>query len=413
MAPEQTRRARSAADARRRRVRGDTFAAGDVVVLIPGIFGFASFGARERIRYFDGAEDVLTQGLPVARDHIHVHKPPPTGSLVRRVRSLHDLIRSLPVSDEARVHLVGHSTGGLDARLLVNRKFLLHGVADSERAEAWDRLGKIVTLSAPMYGTPVAHDLDDDFHFAVFVLVYVAAILDKAGKLRHARVLRAIWDTTLAALRGERPLRVGAIPALIDVLGDQDATAEVVKFFENIDADASLIYDLTPGLMEELDSHIAGGEVLGMFHFVTVAPPPKFRLRWPDEELMRWIYGRFYDATAAGAFTHRVPQSLSSQALQSSDSRAVLAARLVDTDKANDGVVPSGSQMLDGNGASLVLGDHLDVVGHFPSEKTLALFKSGAGFDARAFRALWSDIAAVLSTGVPRPVSVTDVQRAG
>jgi triacylglycerol lipase len=380
------------------RRRGDAFRAGDVVLLVPGIFGFASFG--DGIQYFAGAEKVLRGAAWGGAEppRTQVTEPPPTGSLARRVRSLHDSVASAPLAQGALVHLIGHSTGGLDARLLVNRKFLLHGLDEAARARVWDRLGRIVTLSAPLHGTPVAAQLDDDFHFGVFLLVWVAAILDKAGKLRDRKALKLLWDALRSARgatrRGGEPhlglVNERLIPALAALLGDSTAAARVVEFFRNIQGDSSLIYDLTPRLMEELNAQITDGEILPLTHFLTVAPPPPPRLPLGGELFVRWAYRHFYEATTAGSFTHAVPDvPLRSIGVDEPGWRTA-------AHRPSDAVVPVASQALTWTGATLVFGDHLDVTGHYPSVETIALFKSGAEFGPDQFAALWGAIADVI-----------------
>jgi hypothetical protein len=76
------------------------------------------------------------------------------------------------------------------------------------------------------------------------------------------------------------------------------------------------------------------------------------------------------------------------------------AARVPVTATSNDGIVPAWSQTLDGRAAGLVLGDHLDVIGH--SQAAGATFmRSGSGFDESRFRALWGAVARKLRDGAP------------
>jgi triacylglycerol lipase len=59
--------------------------------------------------------------------------------------------------------------------------------------------------------------------------------------------------------------------------------------------------------------------------------------------------------------------------------------------------VPAWSQTLDGRAAGIVLGDHLDVIGH--SEAAGATFlRSGSHFDEARFRELWDQIGRALGT---------------
>ncbi|MFN2547607.1 MAG: esterase/lipase family protein, partial [Myxococcales bacterium] len=96
----------------------------EVVVFVPGFFGFGAFGHPDRplIEYFARVEDALLRAH-VRPMRFAVHQPPPAGSLAERVRSLHDRIAELIAAGARKLHLVGHSSGGLDARLLANEKY--------------------------------------------------------------------------------------------------------------------------------------------------------------------------------------------------------------------------------------------------------------------------------------------------
>src|ERR1700730_16098668 len=93
----------------------------EVVLFVPGFFGFGSFGHPDRplIEYFARVEDALLRAH-VRPARFAVHQPPPAGSLADRVRSLHGRAAELLREGATRLHLVGHSTGGLDARLLAH-----------------------------------------------------------------------------------------------------------------------------------------------------------------------------------------------------------------------------------------------------------------------------------------------------
>ena len=64
--------------------------AADQVLLVPGFFGFGSFGrpGRPHIVYFDHVIKAMVAARPELSGRIHVHEPPPMGSLESRVRTL-------------------------------------------------------------------------------------------------------------------------------------------------------------------------------------------------------------------------------------------------------------------------------------------------------------------------------------
>src|SRR5258708_15510247 len=89
----------------------------DVALFVPGFFGFGAFGHPDRplVEYFARVEGALLRAH-VRPIRFAVHQPPPAGSLASRVRSLHLKAAQVLGEGASRLHLVGHSTGGLDAR---------------------------------------------------------------------------------------------------------------------------------------------------------------------------------------------------------------------------------------------------------------------------------------------------------
>jgi pimeloyl-ACP methyl ester carboxylesterase len=87
------------------------------IYLIPGFFGFTNLG---RLRYFTHVDRFLRQRCAERGVHARVTVVPthPTASLPKRAALVVEtLARTLRGRDEV-VHLVGHSTGGIDARLV-------------------------------------------------------------------------------------------------------------------------------------------------------------------------------------------------------------------------------------------------------------------------------------------------------
>ena len=87
------------------------------VALVPGFFGFANLGD---LAYF-GHVHAFLNGAYRARGIepvLHVVKTHPTASVVRRTARLLETLAT-DAADDAPIHLVGHSSGGLDCRLLL------------------------------------------------------------------------------------------------------------------------------------------------------------------------------------------------------------------------------------------------------------------------------------------------------
>ena len=85
------------------------------LVLVPGFFGFVNFG---ELVYFAHVREILEAEFRRQRADVRVHRvrTHPVASLRKRAQDLRDVLAGLP--DDGPVHIVGHSTGGLDARLV-------------------------------------------------------------------------------------------------------------------------------------------------------------------------------------------------------------------------------------------------------------------------------------------------------
>jgi triacylglycerol lipase len=367
----------------------------DAIILVPGLFGFSRIGS---IDYFDQATPLLTAATGIA--DVRSLETPPTGPLWRRVDALHQAVRECIREGAGKVHLVGHSTGGVDIRLLATSTYLWPGGPEGgDRVSFFDQLGSLVSLSAPHKGTPIARRLRGAQENVIPVLFFVSiAAKYAAHDAGMFKALRELWG------QAELPFRLAAatvddlfgrrLTKFVPGLSDRTA-AELHHFLNEIVDDHSLIQELTPYAMTRLNRSAvprSDDPALALKNFVTVAPPPgphwdDFRLVNGLDPARRVIYSLSYAEAsfAAGDFgslpaAHWIgsePEGLATHA-----------------ETAQDGVVPAASQSLDGRAEGLVFGDHLDVVGHYPGPEHggITVFDSGASFDDARMSALWSAI---------------------
>ncbi|HEY5952619.1 MAG TPA: hypothetical protein VIV40_44270, partial [Kofleriaceae bacterium] len=118
------------------------------VILIPGFFGFVNFG---RLVYFGHVREYLEDAFARERLDVEIHgaRPGPTSSLSVRAAELLRTIDEVAPHD-APLHLIGHSTGGLDARLLVSPSVTLQTDLDVEAAAR--RVRSVVSIASPHHG---------------------------------------------------------------------------------------------------------------------------------------------------------------------------------------------------------------------------------------------------------------------
>src|SRR5262249_26557723 len=112
------------------------------VILIPGFFAFGTLG---ELRYWTGVDHELRAafdgfGLEVDLTEIETL---PTASIRYRAAKVVEAIAEVASRDDGPIHLVGHSTGGLDARVAVTPHAAL---ATPIEFNAFERVSSIVTI---------------------------------------------------------------------------------------------------------------------------------------------------------------------------------------------------------------------------------------------------------------------------
>ena len=178
---------------------------------------------------------------------------PPTGSIVHRTQVLMDTIDKSCTDDAGAIHLVGHSTGGLDVRLLSSP------TAWPDLPDWFDRVRTVTSIATPHYGSPLAY----------FLTTLAGTRLLEALSLLTYIILRAggppltVLAPLIAALgRADRLLgiEVRALERTTDLLVrflEEEGQTEIKEWFECIHNDQGAIIQLTP---ESMDIFNAGVE---------------------------------------------------------------------------------------------------------------------------------------------------------
>ena len=383
------------------------------VYLSPGMFGFTRLASYD---YFVHVERALAARFRDAGHELSVHVSGvlPTASVRRRAAKLRELIAHT-ASGEGPVHLVGHSTGGLDARLVASpsTRFL-------EGERAWlPRLRSVTTMNTPHYGTPLAS------FFATTKgqqVLYAMSAFTVVGLSVGARPLAVA--SLLVRILGGGDRRIGLSVPLLDRsvdglvrLIDDARSPDVRAYLKAIQEDQGAMLQLSP---EAMDLMVAGFEDRpGVAYRSTVSaspmPGPRKWLRTLGHPWMAVSLSLFtalhaitsnYDRRYPCAATDLAHQGLRSEGAKAPplDERteAMLRDALGATPDlhANDGCVPVRSQIW-GTLAWAGLGDHLDVLGHYqdatPESRTELRhhdwLTSGSRFDDARFDSLMDAIA--------------------
>ena len=368
------------------------------IYLIPGFLGFANLG---RITYFGHVRRLLAARLAaVGVDaRIHIVHTSPTASLPRRAARIAETIAATARDDSGPLHLIGHSSGGLDARLFMAPGVTLPTSAEVERAAA--RVRSVVTIATPHHGTPLA---------SFFTTLRGQQLLQLLSLLTiymlhfgHLPLAGLLW-------MGSRFVRLADLVASSELIDEifgrllEDFSVarrrSVRAMLRDVVHDQALMLQLTPEAMEVFNAAVLPRRDVRYGAVVAEAAHPSLCSALavgidPAAQVTHAVYGVLYRLVAA------TPRHLSprlapavARALRHTYGTAPSAA-------ANDGIVPTRSQAW-GHVLHAAIADHLDVLGHFRDASHdpphVDWLVTGSGFDRARFEALWGDVTHFLTT---------------
>jgi hypothetical protein len=372
------------ATARRQRER-------HVLYLIPGFFGFANLG---RLRYFVHVDQFLRErsaerGRALRVHVVHTH---PTASLSARAALLIETVgRTLARNEVA--HLIGHSTGGIDARLATAPGVALPTGMAVERIAG--RVRSVVGVSAPHHGTPLAAALTT--RRGQELLALLSLVTSYVLRFGHLPLSALMGVAGLFAPGGRKPREGTLFDDLSDrLLADFSATRRraVARLLREATEDQSLLLQLTPEAMDLFEATVQDRSGVRYGCVVTRSRPPSVGTTLAagldaGAQAIHAIYAAIYRASAT------TPPS-AARPVGAAQRRALHRAygKLPGT-HANDGIVPTRSQV-HGRVIAAVHGDHLDVIGHFNDPSTdpphFDWLTTGSGFDRSHFEAVWNGV---------------------
>lgn len=332
------------------------------IYLSPGMFGFARLASFE---YFEHVVRAIHERFAARgrKAEVHVCEVHPTSSVRRRAAKLAQMITDTS-GDDGPIHIVGHSTGGLDARLVASPTV---NIGKKEARLDWtSRLVSVTSINTPHHGTPLAS------FFATVSgqrLLYAVSALTVAGLKLGAPPLAA--TSALVAAFGriqggifEVELIERAVESVIKVL-DEAASRELRAWLKLLRDDQGGIVQLMPEAMDLFQAGVEDREGVRYQCVATYAPQNAVTdwlsaLRSPWSALSATIFTALYNITAR--HDERYPCA-------PPDGSAMTRVRALLGEapprNASDGVVPLYSQIW---GELIWVGkaDHLDIVGHFP-----------------------------------------------
>lgn len=367
------------------------------IFLIPGFFGFDNLGD---LAYFAHVTEALSLSLARAgaQARLHVVRTLPTASLRQRTALLVAEMQQHAGADDGPLHLVGHSSGGLDARLAVTPDVSLPGELPAEPLAR--RVRSVVTISTPNQGTPVAtffSSLLGQQLLEVFSVATSHAL--RTGRL-PAEALGRLAAFFLRPRAGTAP-RSDALAALKTRLLDDfsvEHRAPLESFVEQIGRDQDLLPQITPAAMDLFNA--STGDRPGVAYGSVVSRVPAGGLRGfltagfsPYAQASHLLF----TCVSRLASTSPAERALPLTAAQRAALRRDLGSE--PDRKANDGIVPTLSQPW-GQLIRAVPADHLDTIGHFHHPTHVPphfdWLTSGSGFTRKQFLSLWEAVATFL-----------------
>ena len=366
-----------------------------LVFLVPGFFGFTSVGA---VSYFERVEHALQRALKRRGVEARIVRcrTQPTASIPRRADLLRRQVQRHGGLAAAELHFVGHSTGGLDMRMLLAPGVKLSRGGAEERIAALTR--SATSVATPHHGTPLAN------HFLSIqgqTLLLVLSALATSGQGRGTLLAAAKAIALVARLDDWLGREQGPLDRLAEALLRRirfDRRDPVWRYLGEIERDQGAVLQLTPEGIELFDAAVADRPGIHYGCIVAGVPPPQQQglsgeLLDPEYLALRALF-RLLHALASRPHPH-YPYPRPTAAAQR-DLQAALG--FASTPATNDGVVPTWSQ-LHGRLLHVARADHLDVVGHYTlaGGRTADWLPSGAGFTPEGFEATWDAVAQAIA----------------
>jgi triacylglycerol lipase len=373
------------------------------LVLVPGFFGFGALG---KLSYFAGVSEALAAEFARRELAVDIVEVPtlPTASIRHRAARVLETLAQVAHTDDGPVHVIAHSTGGLDARLAIAPTASL---PTSVTFDSYHRIHSLATISTPHFGTPLASFFGSAMGYPLLRILASLAIsalergrLPLGAAIRLGRLVARLDDTV-----GLRDTFTDELYA--DLLEDftEDRRKEVISFLQGVSGDQSLVFQLTPAGCDLLNACTADPTGVRYGSVVSRAAPPSAStfIRYAANPYAQYLYSLYTIlhrvAGAGGGSFFPAPVAAQTPPLEK-------AFGAVPSHRESDGIVPTLSQVW-GEVIHAARADHLDVVGHFgarrPGRVDSDWLPSASGFDQAAFDALWASVAEFVTREIVAP----------
>ncbi len=359
------------------------------VYFVPGLFGFAKLAGYDYFTHMRrGIEERYARaGVPVVCEDVPA---PPTSSLRYRSRVLAGTV-ARTAGSAGPIHLVGHSTGGLDARLVLSPSANL-GL--DEPLLGWrSRVATAVSLNTPHYGTPVAGYFatvsGTRFLYALSLFTVLSLTLGEPSLAIFSRLLAGLGG--IDAIFGGDLKLISRVTDNVLRFVDKDGREEISDFLGKVRIDQGAIVQIMPEAMDLFNAATENRPRVRYGCVASAAPPPRSlriarRVRSPYTAFTAAVFSTLYQFAGQRprVYPYAKPQPRELELLRAGIEHEI-------DDGISDGIVPTLS-MLWGDLLWAGEADHLDVLGHFHDERKGSghtdWITSGSRFGGQRFGAL-------------------------
>jgi pimeloyl-ACP methyl ester carboxylesterase len=328
------------------------------------------FGRLAGVDYFHHVRRALTERFVARGDRIvtEVVPSPPTSSLRHRAKILAKAVVHTLRDETGPVHLVGHSTGGLDARLVLSPSTSL-GIEPRE-LEWTRRVNSLVTMNTPHYGTPLAGYFTTvagtRMLYALSLLTVVTLSVGEPSLAVFSKLLSSIGGVD--SLFGEDLRLISRVTDMFLRVVDKRGRTDVLRYLHKVRIDQGGIIQIMPEAIDLLNAAAENNPHVRYGCMISMAPAPtemKFakRLFSPYAAATAAIYSTLYHVTAQRpkVYPYAKPSPEQLEQFRWRFTRPV-------DDRDSDGIVPTLS-MLWGKLIWAGEADHLDILGHFHDDE--------------------------------------------
>jgi len=398
------------------------------VFLVPGFLGFQQLG---ELPYFIDVKDVLGRKLEAHGLDAKVHAlgtKAPAGSLRLRTAYLAKEVATKHSPNAKSVHFVGHSTGGLDIRLLLSpgnsieggHDLMGGGILDEEDQldevqmenlrDALDKTRSVISVATPHRGTPIADTA---------MRVAFDRFLRGTHHLLEAPLAVKLFAASLQMAAGASTILTpflfkGSFLRWIVTKVLSKPPEALVVYLQQAGADVGALRDLTQEGMDVADALLIDRPSVRYGSIITGTQEPGYMIPTRDVFLLTaTLFFRVAWYVVARKNPNYPYAGKDDELLTryNADRLASLDVGELDIDDwSSDGVVPTRSQAY-GTVLGVFASDHLDCVGHFPhtqvdGTKVPGWVRSGAKFNVDRFNLLWGRVGDFVASQISLPISI-------